>query len=216
MKKKLSYSIKEEIWSSAIHGFGAVFGVASLAILVVLASVFGNVWSIVSCAIFGASMILMYSASTIYHAIPFPNAKKVLKKIDHIAIYYLIAGTYTPFLLVLMNNSFGWTMFGIVWGLTLIGTFLKLYLPANGTKIWSIGLYLAMGWMVVFSGKRLFDIMPTVGLVFLVLGGLFYTLGVAFYVWKSKAYMHAVWHGFVLLGSMMHFFAILFSCVFLN
>ena len=158
-------------------------------------------------------MIVLYTASTVYHAVPNPEIKKRLKKFDHISIYYLIAGSYTPFLLVTMRGTTGWTVFGIVWGLALIGTFLKLFTQGSGTKIWSIGLYLLMGWMIIFASNELFSELPTIGLIFLVLGGLFYTFGIFFYVWKSKKYTHAIWHFFVLLGTIMHFFAVLYSCV---
>lgn len=207
------YCLKEEIWSCVIHGIGILFGVAGLAVLVTLSAFYGDIWSIVSTAVFGVSMIVLYAASTLYHAIPFPEAKRKLKKFDHISIYYLIAGTYTPFMLVNMRGSVGWTVFGIIWGLALIGTVLKLCTQGSGTKAWSIGLYLLMGWLVVFASKQLAARLPDIGLTFLVLGGLFYTLGIFFYVWKSRQYTHAVWHFFVLSGTVMHFFAVLYSCV---
>ena len=209
------YTIVEEIWNSATHGVGILFSVAMLAVLVTLSSIYGDAWAIVSSAIFGASLILMYSASTVYHAIPFERAKKILKKLDHIAIFYLIAGSYTPFLLVAMRSTTAWVVFGIVWGLTLVGTLLKIFVGGSGTKWWSVGLYLLMGWLVVFVSGKLFSVLPNVSIVFLILGGLFYTGGVFFYLRKTKKYFHAVWHIFVLLGSMMHFFSILFSCVIL-
>ena len=212
-----AYTIPEEIWHTAIHGVGVVFGVSILCLLIVLSSIYGNVWSIVSCTIFGLSVIMMYTASTLYHAIPNENAKRVLKKFDHIAIYYLIAGTYTPFLLVNMRGTWGWILFFIIWALAFLGTYLKLHTGMNktsGVKAWSIGLYVAMGWLIVFASKQLLTTIPTTGLVFLILGGLFYTFGIFFYVWKSKKYTHAIWHFFTLLGTIMHFFAILFSCVF--
>jgi hemolysin III len=155
----------------------------------------------------------MYSASTLYHAVQDKKIKKYLKKLDHIAIYYLIAGSYTPFLLTLLRGPVGWTLFGIIWGLALLGTVLKLVLPANGTKMWSVTLYLSMGWLVLTASHKLFQMISTSGLLFLVLGGIFYTVGILFYVWKSKKYTHAIWHFFVLLGSVMHFFAVLFGCV---
>lgn len=207
------YTIKEEIWSSIIHGIGVALSIAALVVLVMLSSLDGNVWAIVSTAIFGTSMIILYSASTIYHAVPNPEWKKKLKKFDHISIYYLIAGSYTPFLLVNMRGAVGWTLFGIVWGLALIGTCLKLTTSGSGTKAWSIGLYVLMGWMIVFASKELLARLPASGLVFLVLGGGFYTLGILFYVWKSRQYTHAIWHFFVLVGTIMHFFAVLYSCV---
>ena len=208
-----AYTDMEEIWHAVIHGIGILLSIAALAILTSFSAAKGNVWAIVSSAIFGSSLILMYTMSTVYHITYKPTLKKSLKKCDHIAIYYLIAGTYTPFLLVLMRGALGWTLFGIIWGLAILGTILKVFLPANGARLWSIGLYLGMGWLIIFASGRLFELISTTGLVFLVLGGLFYTLGIFFYVWKSKPYTHAVWHFFVLLGSIMHFFAVLFGCI---
>ena len=210
---KRPYTVREEIWSSLIHGIGIALSLAGLIVLVTLAAQNGTVWVVVSTAIFGVSMVVLYTASTLYHAIPNPEIKLKLKKFDHISIYYLIAGTYTPFMLVNMRGSVGWTVFGIIWGLALIGTVLKLCTQGSGTKAWSIGLYLLMGWLVVFASKQLAARLPDIGLTFLVLGGLFYTLGIFFYVWKSRQYTHAVWHFFVLSGTVMHFFAVLYSCV---
>lgn len=210
---KRPYTVREEIWSSLIHGIGIALSLAGLIVLVTLAAQNGNVWVVVSTAIFGVSMVVLYTASTLYHAIPNPEIKLKLKKFDHISIYYLIAGTYTPFMLVNMRGSVGWTVFGIIWGLALIGTVLKLCTQGSGTKAWSIGLYLLMGWLVVFASKQLAARLPDIGLTFLVLGGLFYTLGIFFYVWKSRQYTHAVWHFFVQSGTVMHFFAVLYSCV---
>lgn len=207
------YTLSEEVWHSIIHGVGIALSIAALAILVAFSAAEGNVWAVVSTAIFGASMILLYSASTIYHAIPNPEIKKKLKKLDHISIYYLIAGTYTPFLLVNLRGAVGWTIFGVVWGLALVGTFLKLYTGGSGTKAWSIGLYLLMGWMIVFASRSLVANLSDLAMAFLVLGGLSYTLGIAFYVWKSRKYTHAIWHGFVLIGTIMMFFAVLFGAV---
>lgn len=211
-----TYTLKEEIISSIVHGIGVFLSIAITSVLVTLSAVYGNVWSIVSTAIFGASMMLMYMASTLYHAIPFPHAKTILKKFDHIAIYYLIAGTYTPFLLVLMRGTLGWVLFAVIWSLALLGTMLKIVSSGSGTKIWSVSLYLGMGWLVLIASKTLFAVMSKLALVFLVLGGIFYTIGIIFYLWKSKKYTHAIWHGFVLVGTIMHFMAILFSCVFVD
>lgn len=210
---KRPYSLREEMWSSLIHGVGIALSIAGLVVLVTFTSIDGDLWAIVSTAVFGVSMVVLYTASTLYHAVSDLELKKRLKKFDHISIYYLIAGTYTPFMLVNMRGTTGWTIFGIVWGLALIGTFLKLFTQGSGTKIWSIGLYLLMGWMVIFASNQLVSQLPSIGLTFLVLGGLFYTLGVFFYVWKSRQYTHAVWHFFVLTGTIMHFFAVLYSCV---
>ncbi len=210
---KRPYTIVEEICHCSIHGLGIILSIAGLVILASFASVYGNAWTIVSTVLFGVSMIIMYTASTLYHAIPNATAKKYLKKFDHIAIYYLIAGTYTPFLLVNLRGVLGWTIFGIIWGLAVVGTVLKLFLSGSGTKAWSLGLYLLMGWMIVFASKELYAHISTTGLVFLILGGLFYTLGIIFYVWKSRKYTHAIWHFMVLTGTIMHFFAVLYGCV---
>lgn len=205
-----SYTFSEEIWHSAVHGFGIVFGICALTLLVTLASIYSNEWAVVSSAIFGVSVIVMYTASTLYHLIPSARAKPGLKKFDHIAIYYLIAGTYTPFLLMNMRTMLGWTLFAIVWALAFLGTYLKIHKGGAGTKIWSIGLYVGMGWLIAVASKQLAAAIPTISLFFLILGGLFYTLGIFFYVWKSRPYTHAIWHFFVLMGTVMHFFAVLF------
>ena len=210
---KRPYSLSEEICSASIHGLGVILGIAGLVVLATFSGIYGNAWAVVSTAIFGVSMIILYTASTLYHSITNMTAKQILKKFDHIAIYYLIAGTYTPFMLINLRGGLGWTIFGLIWGLTLIGTVLKLVTSGSGTKKWSISLYLGMGWLVIFALKPLVQSLSPVGLTFLVLGGMFYTLGVPFYIWKSKKYTHAVWHGFVLTGTIMHFFAILYGCV---
>lgn len=212
-KLQRPYTIKEEVWSSIIHGLGIALSIAGLVVLVVLAAKYRDAWTVVSTAIFGASMIILYTASTVYHAIPNLEIKQKLKKFDHISIYYLIAGSYTPFLLVCMRGTLGWTIFGIIWALALTGTILKLVTSGNGTKLWSIGLYLIMGWMIVIASKQLVTALPPLGLKFLILGGVFYTSGILFYIWKSRRYTHAIWHGFVLSGTIMHFFAVLYSCV---
>lgn len=212
-KNSQGYTVAEEIWCSIAHGLGIILSTAGLVILVILSVIYSNVWAIVSTAVFGASTILLYTSSTLYHSIPNAEAKKIFKKLDHISIYYLIAGTYTPFLLVNMRGTTGWTIFGIIWSLAIIGTFIKIFSKPKGTKVWSIGLYLLMGWIIVFASNQLVDSIPTIGLVFLILGGVFYTLGILFYIWKSRRYTHAVWHFFVLAGTIMHFFAILYSSV---
>ena len=207
------YTFEEEVWSCAIHGLGIVLSIAGLTTLVALAARYRDVWTVVSTAVFGVSMIVLYTASTIYHAVPNLDLKRHLKKFYHISIYYLIAGSYTPFLLVCMRGTLGWTIFGIIWALALTGTILKLLSSGSGTKVWSISLYLIMGWMIVIASKQLVGALPPIGLKFLVLGGFFYTAGILFYVWKSRKYTHAIWHGFVLTGTIMHFFAVLYSCV---
>lgn len=207
------YTPKEELLNCLIHGTGIGLSIAGLVLLAVFSSLYGDAWAIVSTVIFGVSMTVLYIASTLYHAFKNEHIKKRLKKFDHISIYYLIAGTYTPFLLVCLRGLTGWILFGIVWFLAILGTILKLTTSGSGTKLWSLGLYLAMGWMVVFASQSLVEKLPSLGLIFLVLGGLFYTFGIIFYIWKSKQYTHAIWHFCVLTGTIMHFFAVLYSCV---
>ena len=212
-KEVRPYTVVEEVCNCSVHGLGIILSIAALVILATFSGLYGNVWSIVSTVIFGVSLIIMYTASTLYHAITNLSAKRILKKFDHIAIYYLIAGSYTPFVLVNLRGAVGWSIFGIIWGLALLGTVLKLCSGGSGTKVWSVLLYLGMGWLVVGALNPLLKTLNHTSLIFLVLGGLFYTLGVPFYLWKSRKYTHAVWHGFVLTGSIMHFFAVLYGCV---
>lgn len=207
------YSRCEEIWSASIHGLGILLGVAAIAILVTLSAIYQGAWAVVACSIFGASIVLAYLASTLYHAVDKQSLKAKLKKFDHVAIYYLIAGSYTPFLLVTIRSAWAWVVFGLIWALAILGTVLKLLSDGNGAKFWSIAMYLGMGWMSVFIVGSLVMNAPFIGVVFLAAGGLAYTLGVIFYVQKKKPYFHAIWHLFVLAGTVLHFFAVLYSCV---
>jgi hemolysin III len=213
------YSIGEEIANSITHGVGIVFSIAALGVLTAFASVFGDVWHIVSCSIFAATLILMYTASTLYHSIQLPRAKTILRIFDHSAIFLLIAGTYTPFTLVNLRGAWGWSLFGVIWGLALFGVVFQiiLHLKHNADMrrwvILSLGLYVAMGWAVVVAVKPLFTAVSPKGLLLLLIGGLCYTLGIGFYIWSRLPYHHAVWHIFVLGGSISHFFAILFYVI---
>lgn len=206
------YSDREEVMHSLTHWFGTMFVCLGSGCLITLASLTGDPWKIVSVSIFSFSMILLYSASTAYHTVKNPVAKRRLKVMDHISIYILIAGTYTPFLLVNLRGCIGWTMFGVVWGMAIGGTVLKSFFTGR-LKTLSICLYLLMGWMVMFTLKPLYNALPAIGLVFLLLGGLFYSGGVYFYMRKDKEFFHGIWHLFVLVATIMHFFSILYSCV---
>lgn len=181
------YTRKEEVFNSITHGIGILFSITCLTLLVTLSSIYGNMWSIISSCVFGFSMMMMYTASTVYHAAVPSETKKVLKKIDHIAIYFLIAGTYTPILLVLMRNPVGWTMLAAVWGLALIGTVLKLVLTNIDGRFWSVALYLIMGWLIVGAFKNVLDVLPPRAMLFLFLGGIFYTTGVFFLCLEKSA-----------------------------
>lgn len=206
------YTLREEIANSITHGVGALLSIAGLVILATLAARHGNAWHIVSCSIFGATLFLLYTASTLYHSIPHARAKQILRIIDHSAIFLLIAGTYTPFTLVNLRGPWGWSLFGTVWGLALLGIILELT-PWRRLRLLSVALYLGMGWAVVVAAKPLLDSVATGGLVLLAAGGLTYTLGVIFYAWRSLPHHHAIWHLFVLTGSVLHFFAVLFYVI---
>jgi hemolysin III len=206
-----SQDLGEEIANSVTHGVGALLAVAGVTVLVTLAAVRGTAWHVVGCSVFGGSLVLLYLASTLYHAIPAPRAKRVLQALDHAGILFLIAGTYTPFTLVTLRGPWGWTLFGIVWGLALLGVALELLAPRR--RVLAVALYLLMGWTAVIAMRPLMAGMAAGGIRLLVLGGLAYTLGVTFYAWRRLPYHHALWHGFVLLGSAAHFFAVLFYVI---
>jgi hemolysin III len=206
------YSIGEEIANAITHGIGALLSVAGLAVLVSFATLYGDAWHIVSTSIFGTTLILLYAASTAYHSVWHRQTKLILQRLDHAAIFLLIAGTYTPFALVNMRGPWGWTLFGIVWSIALLGIALQLF-PRRRNERLSLALYLGMGWMAVAVIKPFLAGVETGGLILLLIGGLFYSLGVIFYVWRRLRYHHAIWHGFVLTGSTFHFFAVLFYVV---
>ena len=206
------YTLGEEIANSVIHGVGIVLGIAGLGVLTAFASLYGDAWHIVGCSVFGAALILLYTASTLYHSIPLPRVKAVLRTLDHSAIFVLIAGTYTPFLLVNLRGPWGWSLFGVIWGLALVGIVLRIVRGRRSTLL-SVGLYVGMGWAGVAAIEPMLNSVAPGGLLLLLLGGLAYTLGIVFYAWKRLPYHHAIWHGFVLAGSISHFFAILFYVI---
>ena len=206
--KNRPYSTGEEIASSVSHGVGALLGVAALVILVVLAAGQGDPWRITAFSIYGASLVLLYLASTLYHGIPYPRVRRVMRRLDHAAIHLLIAGTYTPFTLVTLRGPWGWTLFGLVWGLALGGILLET-LFIGRWKLLSVLTYLLMGWLVLIALRPMFHALGGTGMMWLGLGGLCYTGGVVFYAWKSMPWSHPIWHLFVLGGSACHFFAML-------
>ncbi|MEN8187780.1 MAG: hemolysin III family protein [Bacteroidota bacterium] len=203
------YESEEEKINIITHAIGLVLSVAALVLLVVYSSIYGSAWHITSFAIFGASLILLYSASTAYHYSKNPKIRNRLNIFDHAAIYVLIAGTYTPFTLVVLNGWVGWTIFGISWGLAIIGIVLKLFYTGKYDKI-STAAYVLMGWMIIFAIKPLIDNFSSQGLYWLLAGGIFYTLGALLYSMKNLKYNHAIFHIFVLLGSFSHFVAVFF------
>ena len=203
------YDKKEEKLNVLSHGIGLVLSVVALVLLVVFASLEGSPWHIVSFSIYGASLIVLYSASTLYHYVQSPKLRHRLNIFDHASIYVLIAGTYTPFTLVVLDGWVGWTIFGVSWGLALIGVILKLFFIGKYDRISTIA-YVLMGWLIVFAIKPLVHNLPIEGLLWLLAGGIFYTIGAVLYSIKRIKYNHAIFHIFVLLGSFSHFMAVFF------
>lgn len=204
-----SKQLHEELANSITHGIGFLLSVAGLVVLVVTASMRGDPYMVVSFSVYGASLVVLYLASTFYHSFHSPRLKHFLRIFDHCAIYLLIAGTYTPFTLLNLRGPVGWSLFGTIWGLAVLGIFLKF---------WHIGrypiltplIYIAMGWVGAIAVKPSIEAIPPMGMKLLVAGGLTYTVGVIFYALEKLPYNHAIWHMFVLSASAMHFFAILF------
>lgn len=209
LKRTTYYDPKEEKLNVLSHGIGLILSVVALVLLVVFASLEGGLWHIVSFSIYGASLIVLYAASTLYHYVQNPKLRYRLNIFDHASIYILIAGTYTPFTLVVLDGWVGWTIFGVSWGLALIGVILKLFFIGRFDKISTIA-YVLMGWLIVFAIKPLIHNLPLEGLLWLLAGGVFYTIGAVLYSIKSIKYNHAIFHIFVLLGSFSHFIAVFF------
>ena len=206
------YSIKEEIANSITHGIGIILAIGALCILVAFAGIYGNSWHVISVSVYGFALIFLYTASTLYHSIQAPRTKNILQIVDHSAIYILIAGTYTPFMLVNLRGPWGWSLFAVIWCLAFMGIAIQLGHMERWRRV-SLVLYVGMGWMVLVAIKPLISSVATSGLILLLLGGLAYTVGILFYRWKSLKFSHAVWHIFVLAGSILHFFAVLFYVI---
>lgn len=201
------YTLGEELANSISHGIGAGLSVAALVLCIVKAALHGNAAGVVGACVFGSSLIILYCMSTLYHAITNQKARRVLRVFDHVSIYLLIAGTYTPITLVTINGPMGWTIFGIVWGVAILGIILNS-ISIEKFKKFSMISYICIGWAVIIGARQVYTNMPKNGLIFLVIGGLLYTVGIIFYALKKYKYMHSVWHLFVLAGSIMHFFCI--------
>jgi len=203
------YSPIEEKININSHAIGFILSVVALVLLVAHASMHGDVWHIVSFSIFGTSLIILYAASTFYHSVKKPELRKRLKIIDHASIYVLVAGTYTPFTLVTLNGKLGWLIFGISWGLALTGIILKLFFTGKYNLI-STSMYVFMGWVIVFAIKPLINNLPSEGFLWLLAGGISYTLGAIIYSIKKIKFNHAIFHMFVLTGSFCHFISVFF------
>lgn len=201
------YTLSEELMNSISHGIGAGLSVAALVLCIVQAAVNGSAAGVVSASVYGATLVILYCMSTLYHAITNKTARRVFRVFDHTSIYLLIAGTYTPIALVTLKGATGWVLFGVVWGIAVLGIVLNA-ISIERFKKFSMISYVVMGWAVVFSAKEVFAKMPKYGLIFLLIGGIAYTVGIIFYALKKVKYMHSVWHLFVLAGSILHFFAV--------
>jgi len=212
LSKQNQYSTGEEILNSISHGAGAVFAACGTALLIVLAAFFSDAWGIVSSAVYGFSLIVLYTMSTLYHAITNERAKRVMRVLDHSSIFLLIAGTYTPISLVTLRGPLGWVVFGLVWGSAVIGIVFNAVSIERFKKL-SLILYIASGWAVVIAAKPMITTMRPGGLWLLLIGGLFYTGGIFFYVQKKRRWFHGIWHLFVLFGSVAHYLSILFFII---
>jgi hemolysin III len=199
----------EEVASMLTHAVGGLLAAVGLTLLVLFAGRSHDARRMVSVSIYGASLVLLYCASTCYHYVRSPRLKRRLKILDHASIYLLIAGNYTPILLVSMRGAWGWSLFGVVWGLAITGAVLKLFFVDRFTAL-STSMYVAMGWLAVIGFKPLIAAVPVTGMIWLVAGGLSYTFGVGFYVWDRLPFNHAIWHLFVIAGSVCHFIAVFF------
>lgn len=206
------YTLGEEIFNGVSHGAGAVLSVAGTVVLIVCAAIYSDAWAVVSSCIYGASLIILYTMSTLYHSITNKRAKAFFRIMDHNTIFVLIAGTYTPITLAVLRGAWGWVLFSVVWAAAIVGIVLNS-IDLERFKKLSIVCYVAMGWVIVFAIKPLIDSAPALSLVFLVIGGVFYTAGIVFYAIKRVRYFHSVWHLFTIAGSAFHYFAILFAFV---
>lgn len=201
-------TLGEEIASAITHGLGVIFSIVALVLLLMSATESGSSWNVTAVSVFGVSMILLYLFSTLMHAIPHPRAKRVLQVFDHAGIYLLIAGSYTPFALVSLHGTLGWTLFGIVWGVAILGIIWKLF--STGKYMWVSNVtYLALGWICIIAIRPLYASLGHQGFMLLLAGGIAYSVGIVFYVWQKLPFNHAIWHLFVLAGSVFIFLSIL-------
>ncbi|MDE3083731.1 MAG: hemolysin III family protein [Verrucomicrobiota bacterium] len=202
------YTRGEEIANWVTHGVGLVLSIAALTLLIVFSSLHGDAWHVVSFTVFGLTLLTLYTVSTLYHTWRDERTKRLFLKLDHVAIFLLIAGTYTPFLLTNLRGPWGWTLFGVIWGLCGAGAVFQFFFGER-FRLTSTLAYLFAGWVIVVALKPLIADVPHGGLWLLLAGGLCYTVGVVFYLWRQLRYHHALWHTFVLGGSTCHFFAVL-------
>ncbi|NLP49872.1 hemolysin III family protein [Bacillus sp. RO1] len=208
MAQTHTFSKGEEIANTITHGIGILTSIAALVLLIVFSAINGTALHLTTFIVYGVTMIMLYTASTLLHALPKGKAKNVFEILDHSSIYFFIAGSYTPITLIIMDGALGWTLFGIVWGLAIAGTVFKVFFVKRFILASTL-LYVLMGWLAVFGWNDITSTVGTGGIAFLVAGGVVYSLGAVFYVWRAFPYHHAVWHVFVLGGTVLHFFFVL-------
>jgi hemolysin III len=201
-------TLRLEIANSITHGIGIIFGIAALPVLSAFAANKDHTIAVVGASVYGFSFLLLFTFSTLYHAFQNPKVKSVLHVFDHISIYFLIAGTYTPFLLNYMLNTTGIIMLSVLWGLTLIGIFFKIFFTGRFNYVSTV-IYLGMGWILLFSGRQFFDAIPSDVMIMIIIGGVLYSIGVIFYLWEKWLYHHVIWHLFVLSAAICHYVAVL-------
>jgi hemolysin III len=203
------YTLCEDIANGITHGIAAALSIAGMSLLVTLAALKGDPWRIVALSIYGGTLVALYLTSTLYHSIRYPGVRRIFRRLDHAVIYLLIAGTYTPFTLVLCRGDWGWLLFGLTWGIALLGVIMTAFFMGRFEAL-SIVLYVALGWMAVFFLKPVIQSVPLTAIIWMAVGGLFYTVGLAFYAWERLPFNHAIWHLFVVAGSVAHFFVVFF------
>ncbi|MCY8230655.1 PAQR family membrane homeostasis protein TrhA [Priestia endophytica] len=208
MSETHTFSRGEEIANAITHGIGTILSIVGLTLLIVFSVQFGDIWHIVSFTVYGTTMLLLYTSSTLVHSFPHGRVKDLFEIFDHSSIYLFIAGTYTPFLFVIIQGTVGWTLFGVVWGLAVAGIVFKIFFVKRFVLVSTL-LYIAMGWLIVLAWDPLASSLAGPGLNLLVVGGVLYTIGSIFYVWRGFPYHHAIWHIFVLGGTITHYLAIL-------
>lgn len=209
-EKYRKLSSGEELVNSITHGLGALFSVVALIVLIITAEKYGDARHLISFSVYGVSLVLLYLSSTLYHSFSSPKLKKLFSRFDHVSIFLLIAGTYTPILLTTTRGVLGWTMLTIIWTMALAGAIIRA-VYVNRFRKQMVVIYLVMGWLFVMGGKQIFENLSAESIWFLVLGGLAYSAGVIFYLWRKLPYSHGIWHLFVLAGSTLHFFAIYYT-----
>ena len=208
-KKKYTQTVMEEIANSITHGLGFGLSVAGLTILVVLASMEGDPWRITSFAIYGSSLTILYLVSTLYHSLTHSRTKAIFRRLDHSAIYLLIAGTYTPVILISMRTTWVLYLLPIIWAMAILGVYIKVRYIHRYERL-SLAFYIFMGWFALIAVKPMFNSIPIESFIRIIIGGACYTSGVVFYAWSRLPFNHTIWHGFVLIGSISHFIGMLY------